>query len=115
MFTKGYIRVAKCCIATGDIASARQALETAGRLEPNNSAVAQENNSLAVLQKHQHDAQSAFTAGDYRKVRTAEKTPLRTPGAWADIHITTYELLTIIWALLGGLFNKTSYVNLTIV
>jgi DnaJ family protein C protein 7 len=28
-FTKGYIRVAKCCIATGDVASARQAIDTA--------------------------------------------------------------------------------------
>ena len=68
-FTKGYIRVAKCCIATGDVASARQALETAARLEPNNSGVTQEGNSLALLQKHQSDAQAAFSLGDYRKVR----------------------------------------------
>lgn len=66
-FTKGYIRVAKCCIATGDIASARQALETAARLEPNNSGVTQESNSLGLLQKYQTDAQAAFSIGDYRK------------------------------------------------
>ena len=68
MFTKGYIRVAKCCIATGDIASARQALDTAAGIEPNNSAVMQEKNSLTVLQKHQADAQNSFNSGDYRKV-----------------------------------------------
>ena len=60
--------VAKCFIATGDIASARQALETALSLEPNNSAVTQENNALKTLQKHQTDATNAFNAGDHRKV-----------------------------------------------
>jgi Tfp pilus assembly protein PilF len=61
-------RVAKCCIATGDINSARQAIEAALAIEPNNGAVASEMNSLKVLVKHHGDAQNAFNNGDHRKV-----------------------------------------------
>ena len=66
-----YSRVAKCCIATGDINSARQALDAALAIEPNNGAVGQEMNSLKLLVKHHDDAQNSFNNGDHRKVNSS--------------------------------------------
>lgn len=68
LFTRGYIRIAKCCVVTGDVAGASHALDQAHKLEPNNLAVTQERNTLQTLQKHQLDSQQAISSGDRRKV-----------------------------------------------
>jgi len=60
--------MAKCCIVTGDIPGASQALDQAQKLEPSNVAVTQERNVLQTLRKHQLDSQQAINSGDRRKV-----------------------------------------------
>ena len=69
-FVKGYIRVAKCCISLGDTTSARQAIEKALSMEPNNTAVLQEKNNLVTLEKFKEDASNSYNAKDFRKVRS---------------------------------------------
>jgi len=68
LFTRGYIRMAKCCIITGDIPGASQALDKAQKLEPNNLTIIQEISLLQTLRKHQLDAQQAINFEDRRKV-----------------------------------------------
>lgn len=67
LFSKGYIRVAKCCTVMGDIVSANQALDQVQTLEPNNSSLSQERTTLQNLQKLQADANQALSSGEPRK------------------------------------------------
>jgi len=66
-FVKGYVRVAKCCISLGDVVSADQAIDRVLVLEPANTAVKQEQASLAQLKKFQADTEQAYRVKDYRK------------------------------------------------
>ena len=67
-FVKGYVRVAKCCVALGDTASAQQAIDKALELEPNNIAILQEKSSIQQLATYQNDFNQAYAAKDFRKV-----------------------------------------------
>ena len=67
-FVKGYVRVAKCCVALGDIVSAQQAIDKALELEPNTIAILQEKSSIQQLASFQNDFNQAYNAKDYRKV-----------------------------------------------
>lgn len=66
-FVKGYIRVAKCCVALGDVVSAKQALIRAKELEPQNGAVDAEMSNVTTLEKFSSDAVDAYANKDYRK------------------------------------------------
>ncbi len=67
-FVKGYLRAAKASVAMGDTVTARQALEKAKELEPNNAVVQTELANVASLEKFIHDAREALSSKDYRKV-----------------------------------------------
>ncbi|XP_032529959.2 dnaJ homolog subfamily C member 7 [Danaus plexippus] len=66
-FTKGYIRMAKCHIAVGDISGAEQAVRSASELGGPDCA-SNECRALESLRRLHEDAQRAMEAGDYRRV-----------------------------------------------
>ncbi|XP_045511069.1 dnaJ homolog subfamily C member 7 [Colias croceus] len=66
-FTKGYIRMAKCCIALGDISGGEQAVNRATELGGADCA-SNEKLALDSLRRLHEDAQRALEAGDFRRV-----------------------------------------------
>ncbi|KAJ0181746.1 hypothetical protein K1T71_002468 [Dendrolimus kikuchii] len=66
-FTKGYIRMAKCCIALGDLSGGEQAVRFATELG-GADCVASERRALESLRRLHEEAQRAMDAADYRRV-----------------------------------------------
>ena len=67
-FAKGYVRIAKCCVALGDTAAALNAINKAEELDPR-SDLANEKQSLSILQQLNDEIQKSQTKGDHRKVK----------------------------------------------
>lgn len=65
-FTKGYIRIAKCCIALGDMLGGEQAVRRATELGGAECA-ASERRALEALRKLHAEALRAMEAADYRR------------------------------------------------
>jgi len=68
-FTKGYIRAAKCYIATGQTNNAMQALHQAKELEPKNKAILDELKKVHVMVDLEEQSAKAYEKNDYRKVQ----------------------------------------------
>lgn len=68
-FAKGYVRIAKCCLALGDAAAALNAVNKAEELDAGTD-LAVEKRSLHALQQHVEDMESSYARGDYRRVST---------------------------------------------
>ena len=66
-FAKGYVRIAKCCLALGDSAAALNAINKAQELEPT-CDLASEKRSLDALQTLTDEMTKSYGKGDYRKV-----------------------------------------------
>ncbi|XP_041976912.1 dnaJ homolog subfamily C member 7 [Aricia agestis] len=66
-FTKGYIRMAKCYLALGDLSGVEQAVKHASELGGADCA-ANEKRALESLKKLHEDAQKALETADYRRV-----------------------------------------------
>jgi len=66
-FVKGFVRIAKCCIALGETPSAKQAVERGLSLEPSSKAFESEIQNYKFLEKHQTEIDIACEAKDYRK------------------------------------------------
>lgn len=66
-FTKGYIRMAKCYIALGDLKGGEHAVRAATVLGGDGCAT-NESKALTSLKQLHEDAQKAFEAQDYRRV-----------------------------------------------
>lgn len=65
---KGYIRIAKCGIALGDLTIADQAINKVKQLEVDNKTIETEIRSLEFLKQYEREAQIAYDKTDYRKV-----------------------------------------------
>merc|ERR1719210_1075692 len=66
-FVKGFVRIAKCCIALGETPSAKQAIDQGLTLEPESKAFETEIQNYQFLEKHHTEIDTAFEAKDYRK------------------------------------------------
>jgi DnaJ family protein C protein 7 len=67
-FVKGYIRIAKCCLALGDLSAADNAVSIVRELTPNNSAVLPEVQKLEVVRRFDEEGNKAYQKQDYRNV-----------------------------------------------
>uniref|UniRef100_A0A6M2DFZ9 DnaJ homolog subfamily C member 7 n=1 Tax=Xenopsylla cheopis TaxID=163159 RepID=A0A6M2DFZ9_XENCH len=65
-FVKGYVRIAKCCVSLGDLAGLDQAITKVKELEPNSTAILQEEKTLFALRQHEEDYEKTFLKGDFR-------------------------------------------------
>ncbi|KAL1123908.1 hypothetical protein AAG570_001678, partial [Ranatra chinensis] len=67
-FVKGWSRLVKCCLATGDFAEVDKALARLKELEPNNDSLASEAQNLQTARGFEEEALKAYEKKDYRKV-----------------------------------------------
>jgi len=63
-FSKGWSRLARCCVILGDTVSAKQALSKLGELGEDNNA---EQRNVELVERMTSDSQQAYAAKDYRK------------------------------------------------
>lgn len=68
IFILGYVRIAKCGIALGDLTIADQAIKKVKELDVDNSTIDNEVRSLEALKQFEREATVAFEKKDYRKV-----------------------------------------------
>ncbi len=95
-FVKGYIRVAKCCVSLGDVVSAKQALNKAKELEPQNAAVDAEMGNVNTLEKFQNDALAAYAAKDFRKSLYCAERALSLATASRQLKLSRSECLAFL-------------------
>ncbi|XP_023020069.1 tetratricopeptide repeat protein 2 [Leptinotarsa decemlineata] len=67
-FVRGYIRMAKCSIALGDLMTAEYAIKKTQELQPDGSGITSEIKSLEKLKHNESEATKAYEKNDYRKV-----------------------------------------------
>lgn len=65
-FSKGYLRIIKCCLLLGDLIGAEQALRRLTDIEPKNAAVKQERQNLKMLRDLEEKAGQCYDKNDYR-------------------------------------------------
>jgi len=63
-FSKGWTRIARCCVMLGDTVTARQALTKLGALGEENPG---EQRNVDIIERMVSDSQQSYSAGDYRK------------------------------------------------
>lgn len=66
---QGYIRIAKCSLALGDLSAADNAVSIVRGLTPNNSAILPEVQKLEVVRRFSEEGNKAYQKEDYRKVK----------------------------------------------
>ncbi|KAJ4438713.1 hypothetical protein ANN_14660 [Periplaneta americana] len=67
-FVKGYIRIAKCSLALGDLTAADNAITTVKELNPGNTSILPEIQKLEVIRRFEEEGNKAYQKQDYRKV-----------------------------------------------
>lgn len=65
-FEKGYIRVAKCCLLLGDLVQTEQVIKKFLELDPSNTALKGEIQSLKQLRQLEDKANDCYNRQDYR-------------------------------------------------
>lgn len=65
-FEKGYIRVAKCCLALGDLIGTEQAIKRFLELDATNKALSHEIQSLRSLRELEEKSKACYDNGDFR-------------------------------------------------
>lgn len=68
LMVKGYVRIAKCGIALGDLTTVEQALNKVKELDALNSTIATEVRTLEIMKQHENDSNVAYEKKDFRKV-----------------------------------------------
>ncbi|XP_054284464.1 dnaJ homolog subfamily C member 7-like [Macrosteles quadrilineatus] len=67
-FTKGWVRVIKCCVSLGDASTAENALARLAELEPNNATIVEEKRNIDTLKKYEEGINKSYEQKDYRRV-----------------------------------------------
>lgn len=67
-FEKAYVRVAKCCLALGDIIGTEQAVKTVAELEPQSTALSSEQQAVQKLRQLETTIQANYDTQAYRNV-----------------------------------------------
>jgi DnaJ family protein C protein 7 len=65
-FSKGYLRIVKCCLLLGDFVGAEQALRKLQDVDPKNASIKQETQNLKHLRDVQEKAAQCYEREDYR-------------------------------------------------
>ncbi|CAG9865374.1 unnamed protein product [Phyllotreta striolata] len=67
-FVKGYVRMAKCGIAMGDLTTADYAIKKVQELQADGQLIANEQKSFDKLKQYEHESAKAYEKQDFRKV-----------------------------------------------
>merc|ERR1719436_606873 len=96
-FVKGYVRVAKCCVALGELHAARQAINTAMSINKDESVKFDlERTSLDFLEKHDSNLRVAFEQRDYRKALYHIDQALKIASASQKLKLSRAECLAFL-------------------
>lgn len=96
-FVRGYVRVAKCCLALGQLHAARQAINTAMSINKDESINFDlEKTSLEFLDKHDSNLKLAFQQADYRKALYHIEQSLKMASASLRLKISRAECLAFL-------------------
>lgn len=96
-FVKGYVRVAKCCVALGELHAARQAINTAISINKEDSVKFDiERTSLDFLDKHDSNLRIAFEQRDYRKALYHIDQALKIASASQKLKLSRAECLAFL-------------------
>jgi len=96
-FVKGYVRVAKCCVALGELHAARQAINTAMSINKDDSVKFDlERTSLDFLDKHDANLRVAFEQRDYRKALYHIDQALKIASASQKLKLSRAECLAFL-------------------
>lgn len=93
---KGYLRIAKCGIALGDLTIADQAIKKVKELELDNKTIENEVRSLEALKQFEREAHVAFEKKDYRKVVYCMDRCLAHSATCVRYKLTKAECLTFL-------------------
>jgi DnaJ family protein C protein 7 len=66
-FAKGYIRIAKCSLAIGEVTAAKTAFSTVRKLSLTNSAIVPQVKKLNAVMQFERDGEKAYHSQDYKK------------------------------------------------
>lgn len=95
-FSKGYVRIAKCCLAMGDTAAALNAVNKALELDPNGTDLATEKASILALGRLTEDIDKAYAKGDYRRAIFSCDRALEHATASRRFKLTKAECLALL-------------------
>merc|ERR1712223_738046 len=96
-FVKGYVRVAKCCVALGEIHAARQAINTAISMNKDDQmAFDLERTSLDFLEKHDANLRLDFQQQDFRKALYHIEQSLKIASASQKLKLSRAECLAFL-------------------
>lgn len=69
VYFQAYVRLIKCYLILGEIVEAETAIKQLLEFDPNTDVIVAEQKDLAYVQKFLQDADAAYDAKDYRKVK----------------------------------------------
>lgn len=95
-FSKGYIRIAKCCMTLGDLIGTEQAIKRFLELDPTNLALRQEIQNLKVLRELEEKANASYQKQDYRTCVYHMDSALRIATAGKRYQLLKAECLALL-------------------
>uniref|UniRef100_A0A069DZ51 Putative dsrna-activated protein kinase inhibitor p58 n=1 Tax=Panstrongylus megistus TaxID=65343 RepID=A0A069DZ51_9HEMI len=95
-FIKGWIRMAKCYLAIGDISGAETAISYVKELDPLNSSLPAEIKNLETLKHYNDDANKAYASKEYRTVVFCLDRALEVSSACAKFKVLKAECLALL-------------------
>lgn len=95
-FEKGFVRIAKCCLALGDAIGVEQAVKRVLELAPASKAVALEQQQCRMLRTHEDTAGTCFAARDYRTAVYHADSALKLAPASMALKLRKAECLALL-------------------
>lgn len=95
-FEKGYMRIAKCCVALGDTVAAEQAIKRILELNSKSTIVSAEIQSCKQLRIHEDTARSCYQSQDYRTAVYHADSALKIAPAGLKFKLLKAECLALL-------------------
>lgn len=95
-FEKGYMRIAKCCVALGDTVAAEQAIKRILELNAKSTIVNAEIQSCKLLRVHEDTARTCYQSQDYRTAVYHADSALKIAPAGLKFKLLKAECLALL-------------------
>lgn len=95
-FEKGYMRIAKCCVALGDTVAAEQAIKRILELNAKSTIVSAEIQSCKQLRIHEDTARSCYQSQDFRTAVYHADSALKIAPAGLKFKLLKAECLALL-------------------
>lgn len=95
-FEKGYLRIAKCCIALGEVENAEQAIKRIRELNAKSTIADAEIQKCSQLRENENTARSHYQAHDYRTAINHADIALQIAPACLKFKVLKAECLALL-------------------